>query len=226
MPRYYDIIKKICKKCNLEKDICEFYIKKISKDGYRNTCKTCDCKASENQYNNNKEYFSNKAKKWRETNEEKTKENINKFYLNNPDYRKNYQKNNKVSINERYKNRIKTDINFKVKENIRHLISNSIKNNGFSKNTKTEEILGLSVFEFKIFIENQFESWMNWENYGNPKDGILEPNKTWDLDHIIPISTAKTQEDIIRLSHYTNLRPFCSYNNRIIKRGKYGSLLR
>lgn len=59
---------------------------------------------------------------------------------------------------------------------------------------------------------------MNWENYGNPKDGKYELNKTWDLDHIIPICSAKTNEDIIRLNHYTNFQPLCSYVNRYIKR--------
>ena len=60
---------------------------------------------------------------------------------------------------------------------------------------------------------------MNWENYGNPKDGKLEPNKTWDIDHIEPLSTANTETDIIRLNHHINLRPLCSYVNRFIKRG-------
>ena len=59
---------------------------------------------------------------------------------------------------------------------------------------------------------------MNWDNYGNPKDGILKPNKSWDIDHIIPTSLAKTEEDVIRLNHYSNLRPLCSYINRVVKR--------
>ena len=63
-----------------------------------------------------------------------------------------------------------------------------------------------------------FEPWMNWGNHGNPKDGVIEPNKTWDIDHIIPLSSAKTEDDIIKLNHYTNLRPLCSYNNRFIKK--------
>ena len=59
---------------------------------------------------------------------------------------------------------------------------------------------------------------MSWDNYGNPKDGILEHNKSWDLEHIITISSAKTENDIIKLNHYTNLQPLCSYTNRYIKR--------
>jgi hypothetical protein len=29
----------------------------------------------------------------------------------------------------------------------------------------------------------------------------------WEIDHITPISSAKTEEDIITLNHHTNLRP-------------------
>ena len=59
---------------------------------------------------------------------------------------------------------------------------------------------------------------MTWDNYGNPKDGIFELNKTWDIDHIVPINKALTEEDVVRLNHYTNLQPLCSYTNRFIKR--------
>ena len=59
---------------------------------------------------------------------------------------------------------------------------------------------------------------MNWDNYGNPKDGIYELSKTWDIDHMIPISSAKTEEELIKLNHYTNLQPLCSYVNRFIKK--------
>lgn len=42
----------------------------------------------------------------------------------------------------------------------------------------------------------------------------------WGMDHIIPISYAKTEEDVIKLNHYTNLQPLCSFVNRVIKRDK------
>lgn len=96
----------------------------------------------------------------------------------------------------------------------------SIKRGGYTKKTKTYEILNCSFEDFKIFIESKFEDWMNWYNYGNPKDGILELNKSWDLDHIIPISYAKTEEEIILLNNYTNFQPLCSYINRYIKKDK------
>jgi HNH endonuclease len=56
---------------------------------------------------------------------------------------------------------------------------------------------------------------MNWENWGK-YDGKI--NTSWDIDHIIPISSAVTEEDILKLNHYTNLQPLCSYVNRYIKK--------
>jgi hypothetical protein len=61
---------------------------------------------------------------------------------------------------------------------------------------------------------------MNWDNYGNPKDNILELNKTWDIDHITPLATATATNEatIIKFNHYSNLQPLCSYTNRFIKK--------
>lgn len=64
-------------------------------------------------------------------------------------------------------------------------------------------------------MESKFEDWMSWDNQGLYNG---ELNYGWDIDHIIPISTAKNEEDIIRLNHYTNLQPLCSKVNRDIKR--------
>jgi 5-methylcytosine-specific restriction endonuclease McrA len=45
-------------------------------------------------------------------------------------------------------------------------------------------------------------------------------NYGWDIDHIIPISSAGSEENIIKLNHYTNLQPLCSKINRDIKKDK------
>jgi len=58
---------------------------------------------------------------------------------------------------------------------------------------------------------------MNWDNHGLYNG---ELNYGWDVDHIIPISSAKTEEDIYKLNHFSNFQPLCSKVNRDIKKAK------
>ena len=161
-------------------------------------------------YNLNIEKIKIKKKKWRLKNKEKIKEDYNKWRIEN-----------KESINEKYrkyiKNRKEIDPIFKMQYCIRRLIGNSFKNIGYKKNTKTEKILGCSFEEFKNYMENQFESWMTFENHGKYNG---EYNFGWDIDHIIELKTVKTIDDIIKLNHYSNLRPLDSKINRVDRNKK------
>ena len=105
----------------------------------------------------------------------------------------------------------------RISTNINKCIRKSFKKKGIVKSKTVCEILGCSYQDFKIYIESQFENWMNWNNYGL-YNGQL--NHGWDLDHIVPKSIAKTEEDILKLNHYSNFRPLCSKTNRDIKRNK------
>jgi hypothetical protein len=149
---------------------------------------------------------------------------LNKDKVNawNKDSIKRYHDKNKERLKEyrkQYsKKRRQNDPLYKLNRNVRSMISRSIKEKNFSKDTRSEEILGCSWIEFKQHLESQFEPWMTWDNYGtNSPSGM---NVTWDLDHIIPLNTAICSSDVVRLNHYTNLRPLCSYYNRFIKAGK------
>jgi len=140
-------------------------------------------------YNTNKDDMLTNQKEWRETNKEK----LTKF-------RRDKLKNNNLH---------------KVKCSIRTLIGNSFRYNNIKKLSRTEQILGCSFEQLKQHLESKFLPWMNWENKGLYNG---ELNYGWDVDHIIPLSTAITEHDLIRLNHYTNLQPLCSYTNRFIKR--------
>jgi hypothetical protein len=191
---------KICSKCNQLFPISEM----------RNVyCKLC-------KYEYQKQYIKNNHEKILKYN------NIRSKLDKSKDYQKQYRKINKDKIkesNKNYnKNRRNTDPLYKMSRNVRNLIYQSINKRGFIKSIGTENILGCSLTEFYKHIELQFEPWMNWDNWGGKR--VTEINTYWDLDHIIPIDVAINEEDIIKLNHYTNLRPLCSYNNRFIKRNK------
>jgi hypothetical protein len=217
---------KICKKCNILKEFSDFYVSKLCKDD-TDECSECKRKeksklASKKWRENNKENVrqynieynklnSEKRKKQRDSNKEVMKEYLSNYYKEN---KERLRKNNTIYK----KNKLINDPLFKLTSNIRTLISNSIKRNGFSKNKKTSDILGCSFDEFKFYLESKFEYWMTWENRGLYNG---ELNYGWDIDHIIPISSAKNEEEIIKLSHYTNLQPLCSKINRNIKNNIY-----
>ncbi len=174
---------------------------------------------------NNKEEIRIKQKEYRDKNKVELSENKKQYYIENKnkfsEYGKIYRKENKEKIrfskNKYQKHKREIDSLFKIRSNISGLIRYTIKRHGFKKKNKTEDILGCSFEEFKIHIESQWEDWMSWDNYGNPKDGIFEINKTWDIDHIIPSSSAINEGDLIKLNHFSNLQPLCSYKNRFIK---------
>ncbi len=144
----------------------------------------------------NKIKLNMKKKEWALANPEKNREAKTKYFLK----------------------KLSTDVLFKLKHTITTSIRGSFKKNGFTKRSRTHEILGCTFEEFRTYLESKFEPWMNWSNYGNATGISSETNITWDIDHIIPISSAITETDIIRLNHYTNLQPLCSYTNRWVKK--------
>lgn len=90
----------------------------------------------------------------------------------------------------------------------------------FSKNTTTENILKCKPKMLLLSIQSQFLNWMCLENYGNVCGNILTHNCSWDLDHIIPTSCAKTEDEIYLLNHWSNFQPLCSKVNRDEKKAK------
>jgi hypothetical protein len=226
---------KKCNKCGNEKELTEFFFRKDSQK-YRNECKVCFTESNkinrnvESMKEYNKQYIkinSEKIKEYKkqyyDNNKEKILENRKQYYNDNIEKVKKYRKENKIILSEKqkiyYQNRLKNDIIFKTKENIRKLIQLSFKRNGFTKKTKTHQILGCTFEEFKQHLESKFEDWMTWDNYGLYNG---ELNYGWDIDHIIPSSSATSEKEIIKLNHFTNLQPLCSKINRDIKINKVG----
>jgi hypothetical protein len=190
---------KTCSRCKEEKELSEFYINKQSKGGFRKECKICKNKVQKNWELKNKENRIEYYKKYHINNKEKKCKLTSEWLLNNKEKRNEWQR--QYENNKRLNNPL-----FKLQVNTRTNIISAIKRQGYTKKTKTYEILGCTYDEFKIHLEKQFTKGMTWENQGE-----------WHLDHIYPTSLAKDEEELIRLNYYTNFQPLWAIDN--LKKG-------
>ena len=208
---------KVCSKCKQEKKVCEFGNSKSSKDGLLYCCKKCNNKRSvEYRKNNpekvleitrnwtakNPEWVYNRHKKWRDENRELANE-IKRDWLNkNPEKRKQYRENYKPRKREQRKERRNTDPIFNLTNRMRGRLRKYLIILNISKKNKTFEIVGCSPQFLKEHLEKQFVDGMTWEN-----------RSEWHIDHKIPLSSAKTEEELYKLCHYTNLQPLWAEEN-------------
>ena len=70
------------------------------------------------------------------------------------------------------------------------------------KASRSESLLGCNFDIAKQWLESKFVEGMSWGNMGE-----------WHIDHIKPLASAKTLEELIMLCHYTNLQPLWKYDN-------------
>ena len=108
-----------------------------------------DNKRMREHYSQNKEQYQEQHKKYRS--KPKTKELTRK----------------------RFRNRYKTDINFRLKNICKGRIWSALKLK--NKSGATMKLIGCTIDELRQHIESKFEPWMNWENQGLGG---------WDIDHI------------------------------------------
>jgi len=182
----------ICRECGKDKERSFF-------DKNRRKCKSCVYLQQKNSPNR-------KAIK-------------RKHYENNKDSikakDKEYKIRNRCKIQAYQNNRRKTDPIYRLSCNRRIALAHAIKKRGYTKRSDNYKILGCTWAVFKEHLEALFEPWMSWDNYGLYNG---TPNYGWDVDHIIPQSSAINEEVLLSLNHYTNLKPLCSYINRDIKK--------
>ena len=198
---------KICSKCKEEKGVCEFRKDKQKKDGLYPSCKDC-CKLHREQ---NITFFLEKSKKWYNNNCIESNKKSLEWNQKNPESFKQSQKNwekinrknrNKYSVNKRKNNPI-----VKLSENVRTRIRVFLSLNNIIKKNKTFDIVGCSPEFLKEYLEQKFTEGMSWELMG----------QHIHIDHIIPLSSANTEEEVYKLCHYTNLQPLWAEDN--LKKG-------
>jgi|ERR1041385_7540756 hypothetical protein len=167
-----------------------------------------------------REKMKETSRKWQRNNKEKA-------YINHKNYRdkrrdelnrraKEWRENNREVHLERRRNRTKQRKEenpiFRLSENIRSLISLSFKRGklSFEKKLRTEEILGCGIEDFISYILSKCPSGVtlcDFHRYG------------YQIDHIIPISSATTEKEVVLLNHYTNFQPLF-WKENIRKRDK------
>jgi hypothetical protein len=230
--------KKVCSKCGEEKSLEEFGKLSSSKDGFKYYCKKCNCLnykiyrekypdkkketskkyRDENKdkwflyYEKNKEIIKNRAKKYNNENREYVLKRKKEYYEKNkeklkPSYKK-YKNENKDKRNEQERIKKQTDILYHLKSKVRCRLNVFLKSRNITKRNQTFSIVGCTPEELKVHLETQFTEGMTW--------GLLMEGKI-HLDHILPLSSAKTEEEVYKLCHYSNLQPLWAEDN--LKKG-------
>jgi len=229
---------KKCNRCNLILPISEFY---KEKNKIKTPCKKCHNKLSKENHKkwreteegrlklraSQKKCGDRKKERNRIIKEQKRiqKENEKKELMRLKSLEKQRKidlKNEKIKLREiekqrqkeisklkkrerdkqKWKRKWETKEHFAIKVRLRNLIRNSFSRKGYSKSSKTNDILGIDYNGLIEYIQSKFQDGMTWENRGS-----------WHIDHIIPLSSAKNEEDIIKLCHYTNLQPLWAKDN-------------
>ena len=190
---------KICTKCGVKKNIDCFRKEKRVKSGLQAQCKMCEreyrLKNREKQINYMKEYYKKnkeellqKSKTYRENHKEEKR-------LNDKFYRETHKKER----NKKQLQRKESDPVYKLKCSVRCVLKDSFRRKKLKKNMKGEKILGCTIEYFINYLiktyENNYKEKWDWKYL-----------KDVHIDHIIPLASANTEEEVIKLCHYTNLQ--------------------
>jgi len=152
----------------------------------------------------NKEKIRERGKAYREANKEKYK-------LYHKAYREANKEHRKKIKNAYVKQRRKFDPLFRLTLNYRRSCIRAFKSIGQKKNNSSIKLLGLNDWQ-------ELEEHFSKQFYNHPETGeeMTFDNHGlygWHLEHIIPLDSAKTEEEIIKLCHYTNLQPMWAEEN-------------
>ncbi len=185
---------RVCKKCNIEKEIDLFVKNKNCKLSREYTCKVCTNKIFKMLPSRNPEIRKEVNKKYRSSEKGILK-------------KKKYYKENYATIKIKNKEYIDNRPWLKC---WRNTLNNTLSRVFRKKINNTQTILGYSAQDLKIHLESLFTKDMNWLNYG----------KEWVVDHIKPVSKFNKDEDIKVVCALSNLQPLNKLEN-LIKYNKY-----
>lgn len=219
---------KFCKHCNAEFDINDenhWYKQpnKTCKLGFQLTCRPHKKEYKRRWYEENKISENEVSKHWAKNHKEHMKQLGKNWREKNPEYNKNWREKNSKQVKQNYKHwyennkahkqeyereRLKTNINYKLGRILRSRLGNVLKRK--SKIGSAVKDLGCSIEFLKQYLESKFQPGMSWDNWGI---------NGWHIDHIIPLSKfdLTDREQFLEACHYTNLQPLWSTDN--LKKG-------
>lgn len=118
-------------------------------------------------------------------------------------YNKVYARNNRERIALHKRKRRQTDIQFHLTCNLRSRMRTAIRDG--AKTGSAIADLGCSIAKFKLFIENQFDLGMSWDNYGE-----------WHLDHVLPLASfdLTDRQQFLEAANWLNYQPLWADENR------------
>ena len=193
----YDNGEKYCSRCDTVKKFSEFNKSKNSVSGFGSMCVTCkrDSDANYRQKLRDAGVYKERKRKHYLDNIEAYRKNGLDYNKNRRDYKKEYKTTQ--ALWER-------DPLVKLRFTLRNLILQALKKGGYAKNRRTEQMLGAKFDVVKSHITSQFTDGMSWGNHGE-----------WHIDHIVPLKSGASEEEIIKLNHYTNLQPLWATTREI-----------
>lgn len=198
---------KLCITCKISKPIPEgFHRNKAKKDGHACICKECAIAKSRKWYAENKEYSSIAQGEYRDANKERLAETAKKWVENNRDKTRTikaaWKKRNPESGRSYQKRKVANDPLFKLKVDMRRRLWSVLAGRGWKKSRRSEEIFGCTYEFLMEYLTSKFKEGMTWEN-----------RSEWHIDHIVPLASAKSAEEMYALAHYTNLQPLWAAEN-------------
>jgi hypothetical protein len=201
---------RFCKGCekNLPANTDVFPPHKLGKYGLYTHCRACnkvrtaDLRARPDQ--------KARQKAWRDANKEIVKDSNKAYRLSgysSTEHVAAWRAKNLDHAREKESARARIrraeDPVFAMMHRVRVSLNRHIFTGGYTKKSKSTDVLGCDWEFLKKHIERQFLQGMTWDNKGE-----------WELDHIVPLSSARTPEEVLALGHHTNIRPLWRTMNR------------
>lgn len=203
--------KKTCSVCNKSKELSQFSIYKGNKSGFYSWCLECSRQKDKNREKIVINYTINDIKTCNKCSEpNKVLGNYNIKQGTKDGYNnicnkclQVYRKDNAKKFYIKKKNKLDTNLQFKLSENIRSRIRGLCKREIVKP--KTEKLIGCTLNEFLLHLSSNFYGDITLENYGD----------VWHLDHIIPCNFFDLTdiEQLNACCHYTNIQPLLIKDN-------------